>query len=182
MRAHGIAASAATTKTAPCPAVKTDRGDYAEKATKKRKNETYIDDNGATDDDEFFPNHIKPDPIILKEEKYKFKEEEHDPAHQLSTHKANQLMHYYDSRSPYDGGLGDERRYLPNDLGGSAGYQNPVGASYGLQAQPYVFGNGLGSASINGVLQTDDRGLNYQSMIQFPSDSQGRPDSPVIVE
>jgi hypothetical protein len=181
MRAHGIAPNAATIKPAPSRAIKTDRSDSIAKLVKKRKAEAYVEDSGATDDDESFSNNIKSDPATKKE---KFvKEEENVQGQQLSMHDATHLMHYYDSPSPYNGGLGGEQDYPGSEYGGSAGYATPMGGGYAMHAQqPYDFGAAYGNAGMSGISRNVDPALNYQSMMQFPSDPHGRPDSPVIVE
>ena len=182
MRAHGIAPNAATIKPVPCRSIKSDRRDSTEKPSKKRKAETFVEDNGTTDDDEAFPNNIKPEPAN-EAEKFMVKEEEHGHglAQQLSMNEAANLVQYYDAPSLYNGGLsglGGEQ-----DYGGStAGYAAPTGSDYTLHSQPYDFGSAYGNASFSGIPRTVDEGLQYQAMMQFPVDSQGRSDSPVVVE
>lgn len=182
MRAHGIAPNAATIKPAPSRAIKTDRSNSTEKPSKKRKTDAYVEDNGATDDDESFSHNIKSDPAEHKDN-FMVKQEEHGHGQQLSMHEAANLMHYYGNASPYNDVLGGEKDYLENEYGGSGGYATPNGGAYGLQSQqPYDFGAAYANSGMNGIPRTIDQGLSYQSMMQFPSDPQGRSDSPVIVE
>ena len=182
MRAHGIAPNAATTKPAPTRAIKSDSRDSIEKPSKKRKGDTYVEDNGTTDDDESFSNNIKSD-LASEKEKFLVKEEDHGHGQQLSMDEAANLMQYYDNPSPYNGGLGGEQNYPGSEYGGSTGYATPIGGAYGPHAeQPYGFGAAYGNADMSGIPRTADQGLNYQSMMQFPPEPQGRSDSPVIVE
>lgn len=175
MKAHGIAPNAATIKPAPSRAIKTDRSDSTAKPAKKRKTDAYIEDNGATDDDEAFSNNVKLDPAEHKEN-FIVKEEEHGHGQQLSMHEAANLMHYYSS-------LGGEQDYAENEYDVPNGYAFANGGAYGLQPQqPYDFGSSYGDAGINCVPRTVDQGLSYQSMMHSPQDPQGRSDSPVIVE
>ena len=67
MRAHGIAPNAATIKPLLARSIKSDSRDSTEKPSKKRKAEVFVEDNGATDDDEAFSNNIKSDPTNEKE-------------------------------------------------------------------------------------------------------------------
>lgn len=183
MRAHGIAPNAAAIKPAPVRAIKTDRRESAEKPSKKRKAEAYVEDNGPTDDDETFPHNIKSDPLNDKD-KNMVKEEEHGhgQGQLLDMNDAANLMQYYDS--PSYNGLGGEQDYGSEYGESSGGYQIATGGGYGMQAQhPYDFGAVYGNAAMSGIPRAVDPRLNsYQSMMQFPSDSQGRSDSPVIVE
>jgi hypothetical protein len=182
MRAHGIAPNAATIKPSPSRAIKTDRHNSAEKPSKKRKTDTYVEDNGATDDDEGFSNNIKSDPATDKE-KFMIKEEEHGHGQQLSMNDAADLMQYYDNSSPYNSGISGEQDYSGSEYGGSAGYATPIGGDYNMQTQqPYDFGAAYGNTGMSGIPRTIDQGLNYQSMMQLPLEPQGRSDSPVIVE
>lgn len=185
MRAHGIAPNAAAIKPAPARTIKTDRRDSTDKhSPKKRKADAYLEDNGATDDDETFPNSIKSDPAADKE-KFTVKEEEygHGMGQQLSTNEAANLMQYYDGASPFHDAMGGEQGFAGSDYGGSVGgYATPIGG-YGLQAQqPYDFGAAYGNPSMSSMSRSVDQGLSYQPMMQFPVDPQGRSDSPVIVE
>ena len=182
MRAHGIAPNAATIKPAPSRAIKTDRNDSIAKPSKKRKTDAYVEDNGATDDDEAFPSNVKPDPAEHKEN-FMIKGEEQGHGQQLSMDEATNLMHYYGSPSPYNGGLGGEQSYSENEYGSPAAYTTSHAGAYGQQGQqPYDFGAAYGEAGMDGIPRVADQGLSYQSMMQFPSDPQGRSDSPVIVE
>jgi hypothetical protein len=184
MRAHGIAPNAATIKPAPSRSIKSDRHDSIEKPSKKRKADAFIEENGATDDDETFTNSIKSDPVNDKE-KFMVKEEEHGHGQQLSMNDAANLMQYYDTPPSYSsalGGLGGEQDYGSDYGGGASGYATPTGGDYGLHSQPYDFGSAYGNAGFSGVPGIADQGLQYQPMMQFLSDPQGRSDSPVIVE
>ena len=181
MRAHGIAPNAAAIKPAPPRSIKTDRRDSIDKPSKKRKVDAYVEDNGATDDDENFPNNVKSDPADAKE-KFVVKEEEHvHQGQQLSMNDATSLMKYYDAPSSYNDGLGEQD--YGSDYGESpSGYAIPMSGAYGLQAQPFDFGAAYGNGGMSGIPRTVERGLQYQAMMQFPSDPQGRSDSPVVVE
>ena len=187
MRAHGIAPNAATIKPLLARSIKSDRRDSTEKPSKKRKAEEFVEDNGATDDDEAFPNNIKSDPTNEKE-KFMVKEEGHGNDHQgqqLSINDAANLMQYYNTPSSYNsglGGLGGDQDY-GSDYGGSAsGYATPTGGDCGLHLQPYDFGSAYGNFGFSGIPRTASQGPRYQPTMQFPADPQGGSDSPVIVE
>jgi len=188
MRAHGIAPNAAATKhTTPSRAIKTDRSNSTSKPSKKRKAEAYMDDNGAADDEESFAGNIKSDPVDRKEN-FMVKEEEHvhggmkSQSQQLSMHDAAHLMHYYDDASPYNGALAED---YGGEYGGPNGYATAMGGAggYGMQPHPYNLATAHGAPGFGGGSRAVDPGLAaYQPTMPFPSDSQGRPDSPVIVE
>ena len=184
MRAHGIAPNAATIKPLLARSIKSDSRDSTEKPSKKRKAEVFVEDNGATDDDEAFSNNIKSDPTNEKE-KFMVKEEERGngrQGQQLSMNDAANLIQYYDTPSSYNGGLGGDQDY-GSDYGGSTpGYATPTGGDYGLHLQPYNFGSTYGNAGFSDITRAADQGLQYQPTMQFPADPRGRSDSPVIVE
>ena len=190
MRAHGIAPNAATIKPGPSRAIKTDRSDSIDKPNKKRKTDAYIEDNGATDDEEPFAPNVKLDPTVPKEEDFKVKEEDHSHSQgqQLSLYDASHLINFYDPPSPYYGSLGGGQNYagvesgVPTECSSSAGYPTQMIGGYGMPAQPYDFGNGYEAIDMSCISRPVDSGLHYQSMMQFPTDPQGRSDSPVIVE
>lgn len=89
MKAHGIAPNAASVKAPPAArAFKTERKEV-KGTSKKRKMDAFADDQGATDDDESFPN-IKSDPVdgsellVVKEE----------ASHQAQFNESNNMMQF----------------------------------------------------------------------------------------
>ncbi|KAF8856306.1 hypothetical protein BDZ45DRAFT_691931 [Acephala macrosclerotiorum] len=188
MRAHGIAPNAATIKPAPARNMKIERRESStpsSTSSKKRKADAFLEDTTPVDDDETYGN-IKPDPINMKEQ-FVVKEESEGQSMQqgqLSINQAANLMQYYDSPATYGSvGLSSEGGYGGSNYGGSAGYSTPIASAYGLPSQqPYDFSTSYNAGSMNSILRSENQGTQYQSLMPYQADDQGRSDSPVIVE
>ncbi len=201
MRSHGIAPNAASIKPAPSRNPKSERSESVPSSStsstpKKRKTESFLDENTTADDDEGFGT-IKPDPVINIKQQFIVKEEERKPQKQpgqLSLGDATNLLQYYDTPTQYAGGSGLED--YNGDYTGLQSYGTGMGASnmgsaYGLDSpQTYGFGSnslygniGMGS-TMGGMHVSESPRAPYQPLMQYSSDEQarGRPDSPVIVE
>ncbi len=185
MRAHGIAPTPAAIKPAPSRATKSERNDSVGKPSKKRKADVYVEDNIAEDDEEVFPTGVKADPSDRKENHMvKTEGKYHGHGQQLSMDEANHLMQYYGS-SAFGGCLGGEQVYPGSEYGGAAsGYATPISGYSMHSEQPFDFDSAstiYGNPVMSGG-RSVDQDLIYQSMVQLPSDPQGRSDSPFIVE
>jgi hypothetical protein len=193
MRAHGIAPNAASIKPAIARPAKPDHHEstVAEKPSKKRKADAFVEDNGATDDDEVFSTNVKSEFADTKDKKFKVKQE--GSGQQLSMSDATNLMQFYDGGAPFDGsndytgtmGGQDRKQVYVGDFGGgsASGYATPMsGGDYGLQ-QSYDFGyEGAGYGGGMPRSSAQGAGVQYQPLMSFKSEPQGRSDSPVIVE
>jgi hypothetical protein len=198
MRSHGIAPNAATIKPPPSRAPKAERRESntassSSISSKKRKAEQFLEENNGVDDDEGFGSSIKSEGVHIKEQLYVKEEEQHRS--QLSLDEAADLMQYYDAPSSQYGGaqLSGEDIYGSSEYGGGspAGYATPVGGSYSMQSkQGFDFGavydaaggSPYGSAGMGSLARPESQGMRYQPLMRYSSDSQGRLDSPLVVE
>jgi hypothetical protein len=196
MRSHGIAPNAASIKPAPSSRpLKSEPRDFgasSSTASKKRKMDSFLNDNTG-EDDEGFGNIVKPDPADMKEHfvvKEESESQQIQKEGQLSLSDAASLMRYYDAPTSFSATemSMNQEGYSSSQYEGSAGYHTPLGSSYSMSSQPtYGFSpqyrsNGYASTGVGDDTKPEISAINYQSMMQYPPDDQGRSDSPVIVE
>ena len=203
MRAHGIAPNAATVKSVP-RSLKTERTEStpsssSSPATKKRKTDPFLEDNTSTDDDEGFGT-VKTEPAVLKKEEQLVVKEEEERKHQpgqFSLDEAATLMQYYDTPTQYAGlgmGMGIDDGHsggytgvqeYGGSMSGSSMNGSSLGGLYSMESQhPYGLysPSSYGNAGMGGMQSSEPQRMSYQSLMQHPSDEQGRADSPLIVE
>jgi hypothetical protein len=183
MKAHGIAPNAASVRPSPARTPKTECRDSAPaSSSKKRKADAFIEDNAGADDEEGFGNIKSERGGNIKEEKYV--KEEHEQS-QLSLDDATNLMHYYDAQVNYGGAqLGIDEGCGSEYGGSSAGYATPMGGAFGMHGQDdFGFSGSLYTAAgMSAIPRSEGQNLHYQPMMRYPSENEGRSDSPVVVD
>jgi hypothetical protein len=182
MKAHGIAPNTATGKPAVSRPVKSERGESSTTApSKKRKLETYSEDNAADDEEEGSFSNIKPDPTDQKEHLQIIEQ----PV-QLSTSEATDLMQYYpDPSTAYEddeftsvlasGPEGDFKNYASSPMNDTQVHGYSAFNYPDTPYSPLAMTNGIhvssSSADIDGY-QSPYGGTEYHD----------RADTPVILE
>ena len=206
MRAHGIASNAATVKTAPSRAPKTELPNNTShtpnpstSSSKKRKGDHFLDENPADDDEGYGymgmgMMSIKSDPADSKEHLLIKQEDQ-----KLNLEQAAVLMQYYDNSlsSQYaDLPNGVQEGYHGDYLGGMGrmGQFTAVAASpsrYGHMESAFAqdgYGFNYGSAGMNGAPRVQQQSFQYQPALQwkteegYESAETGNSQNPVPVE